>query len=165
LQSSWAGTSTCKEKIVELSHESADALVRGIGGSSAAHLGAFVESLIVRQYSVSYVCQLACHALAFGRWREAHAVALEALSDDDIARYQCRRSRRRSRSLETRRRERHALELVLYFLRGQRVCPIAPVHETLYRCAISCAERAAKRIGRTVYEQTATNSVTLSSRV
>ena len=41
-----------------------------IGGTSAEHLGAFVDSLIVQQYSVSYVCQLARHALAFGRWCE-----------------------------------------------------------------------------------------------
>ena len=113
---------------MELSYESADALVRSIGGSSAAQLGAFVESLIVQQYSISYVCQLACHALAFGRWCDVHAVALDALSDDDIARYQRSRSRCRSRCLETRRRERHALELLLGFLRGQGVCPVAPAH-------------------------------------
>lgn len=110
---------------MELSYESAAALVRSIGGPSAAHLGAFVDSLIVQQYSVSYVCQLAHHALAFGRWCKVHAVALDALSDDDIARYQRRRSRRRSRCPETRHRELHALDLLLSFLRGQGVSPVA----------------------------------------
>jgi integrase/recombinase XerD len=52
---------------MELSYENADALVRTIGGTSAEHLGAFVDSLIVKQCSASYVCQLARHALAFGR--------------------------------------------------------------------------------------------------
>jgi len=89
-----AGTSACKENIVELSYGSADALVRSIGGPSAEHLGAFVDSLIVQQYSVSYVCQLARHALAFGRWCEGHDFAFNALSDDHIARYQRSRSRR-----------------------------------------------------------------------
>jgi site-specific recombinase XerD len=120
-----AGTSACKENNVELSYGSADALVRSIGGPSAEHLGAFVDSLIVQQYSVSYVCQLAQHALAFGRWCEARDLVLNALSDDHIGRYQRSRSRRRSRCSETRRRELHALELLLGFLRGQGVCPVA----------------------------------------
>ena len=73
---------------MDLSYGSADALVRSIGGPSAEHLGAFVDSLIVQQYSVSYVCQLAHHALAFGRWCEARDFALNALSNDHIVRYQ-----------------------------------------------------------------------------
>ena len=47
---------------MELSYVNADALVRAIGGASGEHLGAFVGSLIGKQYSVSYVCQLAQHA-------------------------------------------------------------------------------------------------------
>ena len=110
---------------MELSYRNADALVRGIGGPSAERLGAFVGSLIAQQYSVSYVCQLAHHALAFGRWCEARDLSLNALSDDHIARYQRTRWRRRSRCSETRRRELHALELLLGFWRGQGVCPVA----------------------------------------
>lgn len=79
---------------MQLSYENADALVRTIGGTSAEHLGAFVGSLIGKQYSVSYVCQLARHALAFGRWCEARDISLYALSENDIVRYQCYRRRR-----------------------------------------------------------------------
>ena len=100
---------------MELSYENADALVRTIGGTSADHLGAFVGSLIGKQYSVSYVCQLAQHALAFGRWCEARNISLHVLSEDDIARYQRSRRQRRSRCFETRRRELHALGLLLDF--------------------------------------------------
>jgi len=115
---------------MELSYEKADALVRTVGGASGEHLGAFVGSLIGKQYSVSYVCQLAKHALAFGRWCEARNISLHALSEDDIVRYQCSRRQRRSRCLETRRRERHALGLLLHILRNEGVCPAAPAHAT-----------------------------------
>ncbi len=115
---------------MELSYENADALVRPIGGTSAKHLGAFVNWLIANQYSVSYVCQLARHALAFGRWCEARGISLHALSEDDIVRYQRSRRQRRSRRLETRRRERHALELLLHALRNEGICPVAPAHAT-----------------------------------
>ena len=115
---------------MELSYEKADALVRTVGGASGEHLGAFVGSLIGKQYSVSYVCQLAKHALAFGRWCEARNISLHALSEDDIVRYQCSRRQRRSRCLETRRRELHALGLLLHFLRNEGVCPDAPTHAT-----------------------------------
>jgi integrase/recombinase XerD len=115
---------------MELSYENADALVRTIGGTSAEHLGAFVGSLIGKQYSVSYVCQLARHALAFGRWCEARNISLHALSEDDIARYQRARRQRRSRCLETCRRELHALGLLLHFLRNEGVCPAAPAQAT-----------------------------------
>ena len=76
---------------MELSYENADALVRTISGTSAEHLGNFVGSLISKQYSVSYVCQLAQHALAFGRWCEARNISLHTLSEDDIV--QCQRFR------------------------------------------------------------------------
>jgi site-specific recombinase XerD len=115
---------------MELSYENADALVRTIGGTSAKHLGAFVNWLIANQYSVSYVCQLARHALAFGHWCEARGISLHALSEDDIVRYQRSRRQRRSRRLETRRRERHALELLLHALRNEVICPAAPAHAT-----------------------------------
>ncbi len=115
---------------MELSYENADALVRTIGGTSAEHLGAFVDSLIGKQYSVSYVCQLAQHALAFGRWCEARNISLHALSEDDISRYQRARRQRRSRCLETGRRELRALGLLLHFLRNEGVCPAATAHAT-----------------------------------
>ncbi len=115
---------------MELSYENADALVRSIGGTSAEHLGAFVGSLIGKQYSVSYVCQLAQQALAFGRWCEVRSISLHVLSEDDIVRYQRSRRQCRFRCLETRRRELHALGLLLDFLRNEGVCPAAPVHAT-----------------------------------
>ena len=111
---------------MEISYENADALVRTIGGTSAGHLGAFVGSLIDKQYSVSYVCQLARHALAFGSWCEARNIALHVLREDHIARYQRYRQRCRSRCFETRRRERHALELLLGFLREEGICSASP---------------------------------------
>jgi integrase/recombinase XerD len=115
---------------MELTYENADGLVRTIGGTSAKHLSAFVNWLIANQYSVSYVCQLARHALAFGRWCEARDISLHALSEDDIVRYQRSRQQRRSRCLETRRREWHALELLLHVLRNEGICPVAPDHAT-----------------------------------
>lgn len=115
---------------MELSYENADAMVRTIGDTSAKHLGAFVNRLIANQYSVSYVCQLARHALAFGRWCEARGISLHALSEDDIVRYQRHRQRRRSRCLETRRREWHALELLLHALRNEGICPAASTQAT-----------------------------------
>ena len=115
---------------MELSYENIDALVRTTGSASAAHLSAFVSSLIGEQYSISYVCQLARHAVAFGRWCEGRSISLHALTDDDIVRYQRHRSRRRLRCFETRRRELHALELLLRFLRNEGVCPAAPSHAT-----------------------------------
>ncbi|GAB7541880.1 site-specific integrase [Cupriavidus sp. 8B] len=113
---------------MEHSYESADALVRSIRGETAEHLVAFIGSLIGQQYSISYVCQLARHALAFGRWCEDSRISFHALKDGDIARYQRLRSRRRSRCFETRRRELHALELLMRFLRDRGVCPAAQAH-------------------------------------
>jgi integrase/recombinase XerD len=115
---------------MELSYENAAAQVRTIGGTSAEHLGAFVGSLIRRQYSASYVCQLARHALAFGRWCEARNISLHISSEENIVRYQRTRQQRRSRCLETRRRELRALRLLLDFLRNEGVCPAAPAHAT-----------------------------------
>lgn len=115
---------------MELSYVNAYSLVRTIGGASGEHLGAFVGSLIGKQYSVSYVCQLAQLTLAFGRWCEARNIPLHALSEDDIVQYQRARRRCRSRCLETRRRELHALGLLLHFLRNEGVCPTAPAHTT-----------------------------------
>jgi hypothetical protein len=89
---------------MEDSYENAAALVCTIRGATGEHLVAFVGSLIGQQYSVSYVCQLAQHALAFGHWCEDGRISFHALEDDDIVRYQRLRSRRRSRCFETRRR-------------------------------------------------------------
>jgi integrase/recombinase XerD len=110
------------------SYESAAALVCTIRGATGEHLNAFVSSLIGQQYSVSYVCQLAQHALAFGHWCEDSCISFHALKDHDIVRYQRLRSRRRSRCFETRRRELHALELLTRFLRDRGVCHVAQTH-------------------------------------
>src|ERR1044072_7571852 len=88
IESSLAGNSACKEKNVEVSYESAEARVRAIGGTTAERLSEFVRSLIGQQYSVGYVCIVARHALAFGRWGERRGIELEALSDEDIERHQ-----------------------------------------------------------------------------
>jgi integrase/recombinase XerD len=113
---------------MEDSYESAAALVCTIRGATAEHLVAFVGSLIGQQYSVSYVCQLAQHALAFGHWCEDGGISFHDLKDDDVVRYQRFRSRRRSRCFETRRRELHALELLMRFLRDRDVCHVAQTH-------------------------------------
>ena len=115
---------------MELSYESAEARVRAIGGTSAERLSAFVSSLISQQYSVGYVCIVARHALAFGRWCERRGIELDALIDDDIERYQRNRARRHSRCSETRRQERQALTLLLHFLREQGICAAAAEHAT-----------------------------------
>ena len=64
---------------MEDSYESAAALVCTIRGATAEHLVAFVGSLIGQQYSVSYVCQLAQHALAFGHWCEDGGISFHDL--------------------------------------------------------------------------------------
>ena len=139
---------------MELSYQNADALVRTIGGTSAGHLSAFIDSLVGKQYSVSYVCQLARHALAFGRWCEARNISLRALSDDDLVRYQRCRRQRRSRCLETRRRELHALKLLLGFLRDQGVCPAACGHAT-------AAEEIAEGFARYLHREQGLADVTV----
>jgi site-specific recombinase XerD len=113
---------------VEHSYENADALVRAARSATEEPLSEFVSSLIKQQYSVSYVCQLAQHALAFQRWCEDRRIPFHTLKDDDIARYQRFRSRHRSRCSETQRRERHGLELLIRFLRDQGVCPAGNAH-------------------------------------
>ncbi|MBC8725734.1 hypothetical protein F6X37_30530 [Paraburkholderia sp. 31.1] len=69
------------------SYESAAALACTIRGATGEYLNAFVGSLIGQQYSVSYVCQLAQHALAFGHWCKDSCISFHALKDDDIVRY------------------------------------------------------------------------------
>jgi hypothetical protein len=114
---------------VEHSYENAEALVRAVRSATAEPLVEFVGSLIKQQYALSYVCQLAQHALAFERWCEDRRISFHALKDDDIARYQRFRSRHRSRCFETRRRELHALELLIGYLRDKGVCPDEVVEE------------------------------------
>ncbi len=104
------------------SYERADARVRAIGGTSAEQLSSFVTWLRSQQYSAGYACIVARHALAFGRWCEGRGIEVDALTDDDIERYQRSRARRRSRRPETRRQERQALALPLFFLREQGLC-------------------------------------------
>jgi integrase/recombinase XerD len=125
-----SGNFACKENILEPSYERADARVRAIGGTSAEHLSSFISWLSGQQYSVGYACIVTRHALAFGRWREGRGIELEALTDDDIERYQRSRARRRSRRPETRRQERQALTLLLLFLRAQGVCAAAASRAT-----------------------------------
>jgi len=115
---------------VEVSYESADVRVRAIGGTSAEHLSSFVAWLGSQQYSAGYVCIVARHALAVGRWCEGRGIDLAALTDDAIERYQRSRARRRSRRPETRRQERQALALLLHFLREQGICAAAAARAT-----------------------------------
>jgi hypothetical protein len=120
-----SGISAREEIIMEHSYEIADARVRAIGGTSAEHLGAFVTWLGSQQYSAGYACIVARHALAFGRWCEGRGIDVEALTDEDIERFQRSRARRRSRRPETRRQERQALTLLLLFLRERGLCAAA----------------------------------------
>jgi hypothetical protein len=71
---------------MEHSYESSNALVRTVRGTTAESLVEFVDSLIKQQYALSYVCQLAKHALAFERWCEDRRISFHTLKDDDIAR-------------------------------------------------------------------------------
>jgi integrase/recombinase XerD len=116
--------------VVELSYERADARVRAIGGTSAHQLGTFVSWLVRQQHSVGYVCIVARHAAAFGPWCERRGVGLDSLTDDDIARYQRNRDRRRSRRADTRRQERQELNLLMRFLREAGICTVAPLLAT-----------------------------------
>ena len=115
---------------MEHSYEIADARVRAIGGTSAEHLGSFVTWLGSQQYSAGYACIVARHALAFGRWCEGRGIDVEALTDDDIERFQRSRARHRSRRPETRRQERQALTLLLLFLRERGLCAAAALCTT-----------------------------------
>ena len=115
---------------MEPSYERADARVRAIGGTSAEHFSSFVTWLGSQQYSAGYACIVARHALAFGRWCEGRGIDVEALTDDDIARYQRSRARRRTRRPETRRQERQALTLLMLFLRKQGLCAAAASRAT-----------------------------------
>ena len=107
---------------MEPSYEIAHARVRAIGGTSAEHLGSFVTWLGSQQYSAGYAYIVSRHALAFARWCEGRSIDVEALTDDDIERFQRSRARRRSRRPETRRQERQALRLLLLFLRERGLC-------------------------------------------
>lgn len=123
------------------SYERADARVRAIGGTSSEQLSSFVTWLRSQQYSAGYACIVARHALAFGRWCEGRGIEVDALTDDDIERYQRSRARRRSRRPETRRQERQALALLLFFLREQGLCAGAASCETgIHRVAADFAQ-------------------------
>lgn len=115
---------------MEVSYESADARVRAIGGTSAEHLSSFITWLGGQQYSVGYVCIVARHSLAFGRWSEGRGIEFDAMTDDSIDRYQRSRARRRPRRVETQRQERQALTLLLHFLREQGICAAAHARVT-----------------------------------
>jgi integrase/recombinase XerD len=82
---------------MELPYKRANARVGAIGGTAADRLGTLVSWLVRQQYSVGYVCIVARHAAAFGRWCEGRGVGLDSLADNDIARYQRNRDRCRSR--------------------------------------------------------------------
>ena len=102
---------------MEYSYEIADARVRAIGGTSAEHLSSILTWQGNQQYSAGYACIVARHALAFCRWSEGADIDVEALTDNDIERFQVSRAQRRSRRPETCRQERQALFLLLLFLR------------------------------------------------
>ena len=110
---------------MEPSYEIAEARARAIGGTSSEHLSSFITWLSSQQYSAGYACIVARHALAFGRWCEAHGIEVPALTDLEIERFQRSRARRRSRRPETRRQERQALKLLLLCLQEQGVCNAA----------------------------------------
>jgi integrase/recombinase XerD len=108
---------------MDRSYESAFALVRPAVGPVSEHLGAFVTSLIAKQYSVAVVYIKTQQAVAFDRWFHKHRTVLAAFDEGLIARYQRRHSRRsRARRLDTRRRELCVAAQLLHFLREQGVC-------------------------------------------
>lgn len=105
---------------MERTYESAAALVGRAAGPLAGHLGAFVGSLIDRQFRASVIYVKAQHALAFDGWLAKRGAVLADLSDVHIELYQHRRRRRHERILaETRRRERNHIGQLLQFLRDR----------------------------------------------
>lgn len=108
---------------MDRSYESAFTLVRPAVGPVSEHLGAFVTSLIAKQYSGAVVYIKTLQAVAFDRWLHKHRMALVDFDEDLIARYQRRHARRsRPRRLDTRRRELCVVAQLLHFLREQGVC-------------------------------------------
>jgi hypothetical protein len=120
-----------KEDIMERTYESAAALVSRAAGPLAGHLGAFVGSLIDRQFTASVIYVKAQHALAFDGWLAKRGVVLADLGDVHIERYQHRLRRRHQHILaETRRRERNHITQLLQFLRDHGACPAARIEIT-----------------------------------
>jgi integrase/recombinase XerD len=116
---------------MERTYETAAVLAGRAAGPLASHLGAFVSSLIGRQYSASVIYIKAQHALAFDRWLAKRGVVLADLSELHIERYQHRIRRRHERICgETRRRERNHVTQLLQFLRNHGVCPAACIETT-----------------------------------
>jgi site-specific recombinase XerD len=116
---------------MERTYESAAALVGRAAGPLAGHLGAFVGSLIDRQFRASVIYVKAQHALAFDGWLAKRDAVLAGLGDVHIELYQQRRRRRHERILaETRRRERNHIAQLLQFLRDRGACPAARIEIT-----------------------------------
>ncbi|HEV8523791.1 MAG TPA: tyrosine-type recombinase/integrase [Terriglobales bacterium] len=111
---------------MERSYESAATLVGRAVGPLAAHLGAYVASLVSQQYAIDVVYIKARHALAFDRWLGRRGVALGDLQESHISQYQCRSRRHRSRRDSTLRQELRVLDQLLHFLRQQGTCVPVP---------------------------------------
>jgi integrase/recombinase XerD len=125
------GTSACKENIMERSYESACALVRRTEGPLASRIEAFIASLIEKRYTINCVYIRAQHASAFDRWLKKRSIALIDLDESHIAQYQRSGShRRRSRRVETQRRELCTLSQLLHFLREHGAC--ASAHANIF---------------------------------
>lgn len=116
---------------MERTYESAMALVSRATGPLAAHLAAWVSSLIDKQYVCAVVYVKARHAVAFDRWLPGRRIELEDLSEAHLTQYQDRRRRvRRPIRAATRQQERRELIHLLRDLRQQGLCPAARVDTT-----------------------------------
>lgn len=120
------GATARKESILERSYESAMALIGHATGPLSGHLPGFVDSLIRGQYVPAVVYVKALHALAFDRWLRRQRVALAAVAEPHLTRFERRRRRRRGCiRAQTKRRERSDLLHLLRYLRAIGACPHA----------------------------------------
>lgn len=107
--------------------DGAMALTLSARGPLSPHLGAFVTSLIDRQYAAISVRSKTWHATAFDAWLADHGVSLADVSDAHIDQFHCRSYRPRADCRAAPRcHEVSALRQLLHYLRQCGLCLPAP---------------------------------------
>ena len=125
LSSSLSGN--CRQGVILEHPYSSRCAGPAIGGTSAEHLSSFVTWLGDQQYSAGYAC--IGRVTAFGRWCGGCGIEVEALTDDDIERFQRSRARVAHDALR-RAPSRQALTLLLLFLRERGLFTAAALYTT-----------------------------------
>ena len=142
---------------MERSYKSALTLSSRAVGPLAAHLDAFVASLVEKRYVMALTYVKALQAAAFDRWLETRGVVLRDLNEKHIRQYQRSDAhRRRSRRPNTIDRELCTLTQLLAFLRECGVCPSVPAAEVVP------ADHAATDFERYLRDQRGLAAVTAS---